>query len=133
MTIFENEPVHYTGERHLWNNGFRRRWLANGEENAAVINAARRGDLDAVIARVQKMGGVGRGALGVARSIIRAAQKLDGDVPGHKVVHCENGVSLVCTPYLGWCWQGRRRVGVIEWEALWRVPTPARLKEREAL
>ncbi len=86
--FWKERPVHVfhsgnTSKEHnakTWNNGFRRLWLANGKRDAAIINAARRGDLETVLARVKEMGGV-RGGLGIARSIIKAAQKLnDGEL-----------------------------------------------------
>lgn len=110
-------PVRYTGARHAWNNGFRRLWLANGKRDAAIINAARRGDLETVLARVKEMGGV-RGGLGIARSIIKAAQKLSDDVAGHKIVRYDNGQIMVCTPHLSWKFRSGRQVGVIEWMPL---------------
>lgn len=111
--IFANEPIRYTGVRHTWNNGFRRRWLANGARHASVINAARQGDLETVLSVVKDMGGV-RAPLGIARSIIKAAQKLPTDVPGHRIERSGRGM-MVFTPAVSWRWKNNRQVGVIEW------------------
>lgn len=112
--IFPGEKIHYRGARHTWNNGFRRRWLANGARDAAVINAARRGDMQAVLARVDQMGGA-TARLSIARSIIKAAAKLESDVAGHIVERREDGSRMVMIPHLSWRFAGRRQVGVIEY------------------
>ena len=118
--IFEGEAIRYTGDRHAWNNGFRRLWLAMGARDAAVINAARRGDLETVLARVDKMGGV-RARIGIARSIIKAAQKLTSDVPDHSIEQYPDGTRMVSAPSLTWVFKNGRQVGKIEQIPLWGV------------
>lgn len=125
QAITPGEPIRYTGERHTWNNGFRRRWLDLGKRDAEVINAARRGDLQTVLARVRTMGGV-RGGIGIARSIIQQAQRLEADVPAHRIVRREDGERTVCVPHLSWAFAGRRQVGTIEWQPIWSVPLSRR-------
>lgn len=120
-TILEGEPVRYYGDRHSWNNGFRRRWFANGATDAAIINAARVGDLDTVLAHVRQMGGV-TGGIGIAKSIIKAARKLTDDVPEHKIVR-KNGRVTVCIAHIGWKFSGDRQVGIIEWLPVLSVQT----------
>lgn len=112
--IFAGEPIRYTGARHMWNNGFRRRWLANGEREASVINAARRGDINAVLARVDKMGGV-RARMGITRTLINAAQRLTADVPAYRVERRDDGAIMVYTPQITWDWRKNKQVGQIEW------------------
>lgn len=114
MTTMPQVEARYTGDRYTWNNGFRSRWLAVGQQHADVINAARRGDLDAVLAHVKELGGV-RGGVGIARSLIREAQSLPEDVPGHKATRSEDGGIMVYIPRAGWEFRGRRQIGVITW------------------
>lgn len=117
--IFAGEPMRYSGARHTWNNGFRRRWLANGARDAAVINAARRGDLDAVLARVDEMGGV-RARIGIARSIIAAAAKLKADVSDYTIERLGEE-RVVTIPHLSWTFRNGRQIGVIEQFPLWKA------------
>lgn len=119
-TIFNAEPVHYTSrERWSWNNGFRRRWLALGAQQAAVINAARRGDFETVMEHVRSMGGV-RGGVGIARSLIAAAARLAGDVPAYRIEE-RSGHRMVYTPHVSWVFKSGRQVGVIEWVPMFGV------------
>jgi hypothetical protein len=117
--IFSGEPVRYHGrDRQFWNNGFRRRWLAQGARNAQIINAARRGDLDTVLAYVATMAGASAQRT-IAKSIVKAAQRLPADVPGHRILRDDHGM-MVFTPHVTWQFKYSRRgesrqVGVIEW------------------
>lgn len=116
-SLSDFSPIRYTGDRHFYNNGFRQVWLANGARHAAVINAARAGDFDAVLSHVRAMGGV-RGGVGIARSIIKMAQKLTGDVPAYRIERDVAGRMMVYTPLVSWRWAGNHQVGHIQWRPM---------------
>jgi len=112
-TVFPSEPVRYTDRaRWGWNNGFRRRWLANGARHAAVINAARRGDVEALRAHAATLGGLTQVG-GWIKSAVALAAKLPADVPAYRVVD-----GRVCTPTLTWEFSGRSRRQVARLEGL---------------
>lgn len=119
ISIPEIEKRYPDRARWGWNNGFRRRWLALGDRNAAAINAARRGDLAAVLAHAAALGGLTQ-RLTWARSAIAAAKKLPADVNGHRVV-VERGQAVVATPALTWEFRGDRQVAKISWTPMWGV------------
>lgn len=117
-TEIAGQPVRYTdAARWMWNNGFRSLWLARGRAEAAAINAARRGDLDAVLAHVSQLGGISQNR-SVAASAIKLAGKLAADLPAYKI---ENGTVFI--PTLTWDFHGRSRkqVARIEWLPMWSV------------
>jgi hypothetical protein len=117
--IFYGEPIRYQDKsRWLHNNGFRRRWLANGAVNAAVINAARRGDVNAVLAFVDTLGGVSQ-RKGLARSIIKDARALPEDARGHWVQQSVGRCKLVMVPHVSWRWKGGKQIADIRNYALW--------------
>ncbi len=114
-------PIRYTGARHTWNNGFRQMWISNGRRNADTINAARRGNLNTVLAHVATMGG-GRGGIGIAKSLIKTAQKLDADVPGYKIVTSDCGQRMLCIAHVTWGFsKAGRQIGKIEWLPIFGV------------
>ncbi|NBX67323.1 MAG: hypothetical protein EBQ96_10055 [Proteobacteria bacterium] len=116
--IFDGEPIRYQDKgRWFHNNGFRRRWLANGAANAAVINAARRGDIEKVLAFVDAMGGATQ-RMNIARSLVKTARALPHDVPGYKI-----GEASVFMPLVSWQWKGHKQVADIHWLPMWRVGT----------
>jgi hypothetical protein len=120
LEIFSGEPVRYTDrERHSFNNGFRRRWLANGKREADLINAARAGDTDALLARAETMGGLTQ-KRGWAKSALKAAAKLAADVPAYRIENVR-GYRMVFTPRFSWTFKGNRQVAAIEWVPMYGV------------
>lgn len=120
IEIFSGEPVRYTDRaRHSFNNGFRRRWLANGKREADLINAARAGDMSAILARAETLGGLSQ-KRGWATSAIKAAAKLPADVPAYRIEDVR-GYRMVFTPRLSWAFKGRRQVATIEWVPMYGV------------
>lgn len=112
--IFTAEPVRYTDRaRWFWNNGFRRRWLANGRRHAAVINAARRGDAEAVRRHAATLGGLSQPGT-FTRTALRLAARLPADLPAYRIEG-----RRVCTPNLTWEFRGDRQTAKIEWLPLW--------------
>jgi hypothetical protein len=117
------EPVRYASyDRWSWNNGFRRHWLNKGARHAAAINAARDGDLAALIAFAGTIGGL-RQKLTFARSAIKEARKLAEDVPPYRVVNCQ-GRRMVQIADLTWDFQGSRQVANIGWMLMWGTESP---------
>lgn len=111
QSIFPGEPLRYLGTaRHGYNNGFRRRWLANGAHHAAAINAARGGAVDALQAFAEtSLGGLVQ-PKGWVKSAVATARKLPDDIPAYRIVDY-----IVCIPMLSWRYSGARQVAVIEW------------------
>lgn len=120
IEIFPGEPVRYADtERHSFNNGFRRRWLANGAKEAALINAARRGDECELAARADTLGGLSQ-KRGWIKSALKAAAKLPATVPAYRIENTR-GYRMVFTPRLTWTFKGNRQVAVIEWMPMFGV------------
>ena len=118
--IFSGEPVRYTDrERRSFNNGFRRRWLANGKREADLINAARAGGVSELLARAETLGGLTQ-KRGWAKSAIKAAAKLTADVPAYRIENVR-GYRMVFTPRLSWTFKGNRQVAIIEWVPMYGV------------
>lgn len=81
--IFAGEPIRYPeASRRGSNNGFRRRWLTNGERHAAAVNAARRGDTSAALAVVI---GAAEQPKTFAKALLKLANALPGDVPAYRI------------------------------------------------
>lgn len=120
--IVNEEPVRYAAGTDRWksNNGFRRRWLANGERNAALINAARRGDIDSVMA-VGHCHGM-RATLTWARSLIKLARALPCDARAYEIIRRGNEAT-VYVPSVSWRYSGEKRVATIERVPMWTVRT----------
>ena len=123
--IFPTEKIRYPDRaRWGWNNGFRLRWLENGKNHARIINAARAGNIEALLDYAKEVGGVTQPKT-FARSALRAAAKLKGDIPSYRIVSHKrqtgNIENLVCIPYLSWTYRGNRQVAKIEWVPMWCV------------
>lgn len=112
--IFPGEYIWYPDRARWWaNNGFRRHWLTNGQRHANAINAARRGNLIAVLAHVATMGGATQHRT-IARSALTIASRLSADVPSYRIEG-----KTVYTPRLTWAYRGRRQTAKIEWTPMW--------------
>ncbi len=113
------------------NNGHRTRWLKNGARHAAAINAARRGDLQAVVDHGMTLGGI-RQMTTFAKSAIKAAAKLTDDVPAYRII-TDGNKRFVITPNLTWVYSGDgdRQVAKIEWLPMWGVKIPANRMQKE--
>ena len=116
--IILGEPVRYAAGTDRWasNNGFRRRWLANGERHAALINAARRGDIHSLLA-VGHWHGMPV-TLTWARSLIKIARALASDARAYEVIR-RGGEATVYVPSVSWRYSGRNRVATIERTPMW--------------
>ena len=120
--IITGEPVRYAAGTDRWasNNGFRRRWLANGDRHAALINAARRGDINSVMA-VGHCHGM-RVTLTWARSLIKLARALPCDARAYEIIHRDEEAT-VYVPSVSWRYSGEKRVATIERVPMWTVRT----------
>lgn len=118
--VFPTEALRYGRDRWASNNGFRLRWLANGAAQAAAINAARRGDLQAVLAHAATIGGVCN-VRAFARAVLRAAAKLPGDVAGYRITENRPGERMVSIANLSWTWHKHRQIVQIDWLPMWGV------------
>ena len=118
--IFEHEPLRYTDRRRWFgNNGFRRRWLALGEQTAAAINAARQGSLEAAAAVAPSFWLPLPKAS--ARALVAAAQRLPSDVTGYRIRR-EGGVAVVEIPHVRWTFSKRGPRPEVSWQAMWTAP-----------
>jgi hypothetical protein len=113
------EPVRYGRDRWASNNGFRRAWLALGARHAAAINAARRGDLGAVLAHGETLGGLTQ-KRGWARRAIAAAQRLNADVPAYRIERHGHQI-MVMVASLSWDYRGGRQAPKFAWTPMWGV------------
>jgi hypothetical protein len=111
------------------NNGHRTRWLKIGARHAAAINAARRGDLQAVVDHGLTLGGLTQKKT-FAKSAIKAAAKLSDDVPAYRII-AERNKRLVMIAYMSWVYSGDRQVAKIEWLPMWGVKIPANRIQQE--
>lgn len=90
MFSYQNpEPVRY--QKKL-NNGWRKRMLAFGAYNAETINAARRGDFEFVLSRIQDISYI-TAKKTYARRLLILAKKLPADVPAYKITDTNVGYS----------------------------------------
>ena len=126
--IFEGEKIHYSDRsRWFWNNGFRRRYLSNSAKCARVVNAARRGDLETVLAHVRTLGGV-TAPMSIARSIIAQAKKMPADVPDYRITRANGRIMVWAmsviwrSRYLNYSGSRSVQVGKIEWVLMFEGP-----------
>lgn len=126
MTTFGIHPSqakqtrHYDGRYpNLSNNGYRAVWLKNGAEHAAAINAARRGDIEAVVDHGKERGGLTQ-LRGWAKSAIKQAAKISADVPAYRI-ETTHGEKTVFIPNLSWTYRGNKQVAHIWWMPMFGV------------
>lgn len=117
--IFAGEPIRYPEvSRRGSNNGFRRRWLANGARHAAAVNAARRGDTSAALAVV--IGADGQPKT-FAKALLKLAKKLPADIPPYRV---DEGKLWI--PSLEWGFRNgfhKPRTLRLHWLPCWGIET----------
>ena len=88
--------------------------------HAAAINAARRGDFEAVQAYADTLGGLTQKQSWV-RAAMAAARKLESDIPAYRI-RMDGGRRFVEIPDLGWHYRAGRQTAYIRWIPLWAAP-----------
>lgn len=110
IEIYKREPVRYPDpESGRWasNNGFRRRWLKNGQIHADAVNAARE-DKAGPALRLCSAGL--KQPKTFAASVVRMAKALPADIPAYRITE-----GVVWTPQLSWDYQGKKQLARLDW------------------